>query len=142
MNILLAEDDLDDCNFFKLALDVIPLSFYLTNVHDGEHLMKYLAENLENLPDIIFLDINMPRKNGLECLIEIKANEKLKNIPVIIISTSADKYKIEESFKSGASVFVRKPGEMTALVQLIYNALPLATKNAFSTESLKYILNA
>ncbi len=142
MNILLAEDDLDDCNFFKLALETMLLSFHLTTVHDGEHLMKYLSENSEHLPDIIFLDINMPRKNGLECLAEIKVNEKLKNIPVVMISTSTDKDKIKNSFDTGASIYIRKPGAFEKLVQVIHHALPIATKNLFSKEGLKYILNA
>src|ERR1035437_9311690 len=104
LNILLADDDTDDCNFFKKALEELSLSTHLTTVHDGEELMSYLSENSEHLPHVLFLDINMPRKNGLECLAEIKQNEKLKDIPVVMFSTSNSWDKISELFKTGANV--------------------------------------
>ena len=66
MNVLLADDDIDDQNFFKKALEVVPLNTNLTIVADGEELMTYLFENSERLPHVLFLDINMPRKNGFE----------------------------------------------------------------------------
>ena len=62
INILLADDDHDDCHFFKLALKELSIDSNLTVVHDGEELMKYLNENTDHLPLILFLDINMPRK--------------------------------------------------------------------------------
>ncbi len=88
MNILLADDDTDDCNFFKAALKSLPIPTDLTVVNDGEELMTYLSEKTEHLPNALFLDINMPRKNGFECLAEIKNNKKLKDLPVIMFSTS------------------------------------------------------
>ncbi|MDZ4808066.1 MAG: response regulator [Bacteroidota bacterium] len=142
MNILLVDDDFDDCNFFKEALDVLPKDTHLTTLHDGEQLMNYLFENSENLPHILFLDLNMPRKNGYECLEEIKQNEKLKDIPVVILSTSKALDKIEMLFKKGANVYVRKPSGFSELVQVIEHALPIATENVFSKVKLKYILNA
>ena len=74
LNILLADDDLDDCLFFKEALEGMPVNTHLTAVHDGEQLMQLLANEKIKLPDILFLDLNMPRKNGFECLTEIKQN--------------------------------------------------------------------
>jgi len=142
MNVLLAEDDRDDCNFFKIALEVMPLPTHLTTVHDGEQAMKHLSENSEHLPDIIFLDVNMPRKDGLECLVEIKENEKLKNIPVVMLSTSRDQDKIRNSFELGANIYIRKPGDFSELAQAIHHALPIAIDNKFSKGKLKYILNA
>src|ERR1035437_9950108 len=64
VNVLLADDDIDDCNFFTQALKALPLSTHITTVHNGESLMNYLADNSENLPHVLFLDINMPRKSG------------------------------------------------------------------------------
>ena len=76
-NLLLADDDEDDCDFFKEALDELLLPTSLVTVNDGVQLMDFLSESgAENLPDILFLDLNMPRKNGLECLTEIKQLEK------------------------------------------------------------------
>jgi CheY-like chemotaxis protein len=142
MNILLADDDMDDCQFFKKALEAIPISTHLTIVSDGEQLMKYLFENSEHLPHVLFLDINMPRKNGFECLSEIKQHENLRDLPVIMFSTSNAQDKISILFKTGADIYVRKPANFSELVQVITHALPMAAENIFSNGKLKYILNA
>lgn len=88
MNILLAEDDQDDRDFFDKVLKEIPVHTHLTTVIDGEQLMNYLYKNLGHLPDVLFLDLNMPRKNGFECLCEIKEDEKLKDLLVVMFSTA------------------------------------------------------
>ncbi len=142
MNILLAKDDIDDCNFFNKALKAEPKDTHLTTVHDGEQLMNYLSENSENLPHILFLDINMPRKNGFECLEEIKQNEKLKDLPVVMFSTTKQQGIIDLLFKQGADIFVRKPSSLSELIQILDHALPIATGSVFSNGKLKYILNA
>ena len=109
LNILLADDDLDDCRFFKEALEALPLTTKLTTVNDGEELMTYLLENTDHLPHVLFLDINMPRKDGFECLTEIKNNDTLKDLPVVMFSTSGAQDKISILFKTGADVYIRKP---------------------------------
>jgi len=142
LNILLADDDIDDCDFFKDALETLPITAHLTMVHDGAELMNYLEENLPHLPHVLFLDINMPKKNGFECLAEIKNNAELKGLPVVMFSTSKDQSKIDVLFKNGANIYARKPASFVQLVQVIHHALPLATENIFSNDKLKYILNA
>lgn len=142
LNILLADDDLDDCRFFKEALEALPLTTKLTTVNDGEELMTYLLENTDHLPHVLFLDINMPRKNGFECLSEIKHHDKLKDLPVVMFSTSNAQDKINILFNTGADVYIRKPSNFAQLVQVIHHALPLAAENIFSNGKLKYILNA
>lgn len=71
-NILLADDDIDDCSFFKEALEKLSLNTIFNVVNDGEKLMFYLQKLTSELPDVLFLDLNMHRKNGFECLNEIK----------------------------------------------------------------------
>ncbi len=142
LNILLADDDMDDCNFFKQALEALPLSTNLNTVNDGEQLMNYLSENPEQLPDVVFLDLNMPRKNGFECLSEIKRNVKLKDIPVVVFSTSNSQDKINMVFKSGGHVYVHKPSDFSQFKQVILHALPIAVEYTFSKGPIKYILNA
>ena len=142
LNILLADDDLDDCRFFKEALEALPLTTKLTTVNDGEELMTYLLENTDHLPHVLFLDINMPRKDGFECLTEIKHHDKLKDLPVVMFSTSNAQDKINILFNTGADVYIRKPSNFAQLVQVIHHALPLAAENIFSNGKLKYILNA
>jgi CheY-like chemotaxis protein len=84
----------------------------------------------------------MPRKNGIECLSEIKQNKKLKDIPLVLLSTSNSKDMISIVFKIGANVYIHKPGDFEQLKQVIHHALPIATEKIFSNSPLKYILNA
>jgi len=142
INVLLADDDEDDCMFFKNALEAISLSSHLTIVNDGEKLMNHLLENPEHLPHVLFLDINMPRKNGIECLKEIRQNSKLKDIPVVMFSTSNSWETINLLFNSGAHVYIHKPSDFAQLKQVIHHAIPLAAEKIFSNNPLKYILNA
>jgi CheY-like chemotaxis protein len=129
LNILLADDDKDDCFLFDKALKEIPISTCLTTVHDGEQLMNYLSENIEHLPDILFLDLSMPRKTGFECLSEIKENKKLNDLPVIMFSTSFthginyEQDMINMLLRTGAHLFIRKPSDFAQLKQVIHDAL-------------------
>lgn len=141
MNVLLAEDDIDDCHFFKSALKSVPFSTRLTTVPDGDKLMAYLYDNIDHLPHVLFLDINMPCKNGFECLAEIKKDKKLADLPVIMFSTSGEPDQIKILFNAGADMYIRKPANFAALVQVIHHALPIATENIFSNGKLKYIFN-
>ena len=104
LNLLLADDDTDDCIFFKEALKEFPLSTHLTTVHNGEQLMQLLTNETNELPHVLFLDLNMPRKNGFECLSEIKLNKKLKQLPVIIFSTSFEQDDVNLLYKNGANI--------------------------------------
>lgn len=142
LNILLADDDQDDRDFFKQALNELSIATNFTAVNDGEQLIKHLSGIQDVFPDIIFLDINMPRKNGIECLSEIKQNAKWCNIPVVMFSTSNAWETINMLFKSGAHVYIHKPSDFSQLKQVIHHALPIAGENAFSNGKLKYILNA
>ncbi|MBC8110037.1 MAG: response regulator [Verrucomicrobia bacterium] len=88
LNLLLADDDKDDRFFFEEALEELQVSIHLTTVNDGEQLTQLLIQQMtklpNQLPDVLFLDLNMPRKNGFECLAEIKRTKKLQHLPVII----------------------------------------------------------
>jgi CheY-like chemotaxis protein len=142
LNILLADDDYDDRNFFSDALKQLSSPTNLKVVPDGEKLMELLTGESTDLPDVLFLDINMPRKGGFECLSEIKANPKLKDIPVIMFSTSKAKDGVGAAFRTGAAVYIHKPGDFKELVQVIHHALHIASENVFSSGPIKYILNA
>lgn len=125
LNILLADDDKDDCIFVKEALDGLSISTNLTVVHDGEKLMELLTNSSVELPNILFLDINMPRKNGFECLAEIKQNSKLKAFPVVIFSTSYEQEMVNLLYESGAQYFIRKPAEFAIFKKIILSTLTL-----------------
>lgn len=123
MNILLADDDADDCLFFKEALGELKLSTHLTTVPDGEHLMHLLANETITLPHVLFLDLNMPRKNGFECLAEIKLSKRLNPLPVIVFSTSFEQEVVNQLYQNGAQFFIRKPSEFSKLKKIILQAL-------------------
>jgi len=125
-SLLLADDDADDCIFFKEALQELPISANLETVNDGVKLMQLLAKKTNTLPDILFLDLNMPRKNGFECLSEIKVNKEFTNLPVIIFSTSFDRSVIDLLYENGAHYYMRKPGEFSKLKQIIHTAISLS----------------
>ena len=123
--LLLADDDMDDRLFFEDAIEELFTSYKLSTVTDGVELMEVLFDNSEQLPDILFLDINMPRKNGCECLAEIKANDILKDIPVVIFSTSLDMEIVNKLYENGAHYYIRKPGDFNVLKKVIYQATVL-----------------
>lgn len=117
--ILLADDDEDDCLLFKEALDELCLGTQLTTVPDGEQLMQLLAKKTTQLPHVLFLDLNMPRKNGQECLAQIKRDPKLKHLTVIIFSTAFDALMADRLYKDGATNCIRKPPDFGQLKQVI-----------------------
>jgi CheY-like chemotaxis protein len=140
LNILLADDDSDDRLFFKKALEELQLSAHLTTVNDGEQLMDYLHKNSGQLPDVLFLDISMPRKTGIECLAEIKEDEILKNLKVIMFSTSFPRDSNYENemislyLNLGAHQFIRKPPEFALHKKVIHQSLIKLAEN----ETLPY----
>lgn len=129
INILLADDDMDDRIFFEKALTEIPLITTLNTVQNGEQLMEYLAVHADPLPDILFLDLSMPRKTGFECLAEIKENERLKALTVIMFTTSFTRgLDLEDNLKAtlnrmGAYDYIRKPSDFKELKQVIEKTL-------------------
>lgn len=141
INILLADDDLDDCFFFMEVLDELTLSANLTTVHDGVQLMELLSAKETPLPDALFLDLNMPRKSGCECLSEIKVIDKLTNIPVIIFSTSLDIDVVNLLYEKGAYYYIRKPGEFDKLKKIIFEAVTRTSQNKLTQPARdKFIL--
>lgn len=129
VQILLADDDPDDRLFFKEAVEDLPLSVQLTIVEDGGQLMKLLNEKQDELPDILFLDLNMPRKNGRECLVEIKRSEKLKRLPVIIYTTSLPKDVATLLYNEGAHYYIRKPIGFDNIRTAIHQGLIMIENN-------------
>ena len=127
-NILLADDDLDDCIFFKEAINELQISAQITTVHDGQQLM-HLLNKMEQLPHVLFLDLNMPRRNGIECLSIIKSNEKLKQLPIVIFTTSIDSELVKPLFEQGAQYYVRKPNEFSQIIKVINEALHFINEN-------------
>ncbi|RYJ42539.1 response regulator [Flavobacterium beibuense] len=119
LHIMLADDDEDDRLFFTEAFEEVKIKYSITTLKDGVELMNHLVKKENPLPDIIFLDLNMPRKSGLECLKEIRDNERLKNISVAIYSTSSSEQDVEQTFVLGANVYIKKPTDFTDLKKIL-----------------------
>ena len=140
LNLLLADDDEDDCLFFSEVLEELSLGTSLKTVHDGVVLMNYLS-TVDQLPDALFLDLNMPLKDGIACLSEIKQSEKLKTLPVIIISTSLDIDVVNALHQKGAHSYIRKPGNFSKLKDLIHTALTRISQNKEQPTRDNFIIN-
>ena len=142
-HILLADDDADDSILFQEILEELPLSTHLTMVSNGEQLMQFLNETKDQLPDVLFLDLNMPRKNGYDCLLEIKGSEKLKSLSVIIFSTAFEPQVISLLYKKGAQYYIRKPNSYRQMKNLIHQALILTeTINIENPLREKFVLSS
>jgi CheY-like chemotaxis protein len=113
-DILLAEDDEDDRILLTEALNNVNKGLKVEFAPDGQKLMA-LLQSRKTLPDVIFLDLNMPFKNGFQCLREIKGNEKLKKCPVIVMTTSQNLDDINLAYELGAALFLIKPSDFTIL---------------------------
>ena len=123
--IVLADDDADDRLFFTDAFDELKINTKVQTFNDGAELMDYLNAENSQLPEILFLDLNMPKKNGIECLHEIKANPKFENIAVAIYSTSSSEEHIEETFVSGANVYIKKPNDFNTLKKVLSDVVTI-----------------
>ncbi|HET8964293.1 MAG TPA: response regulator [Chitinophagales bacterium] len=124
-NILLIDDDIDDHEIFSAALGQLPgMVTYSAHSNATEALEQLTAELLK--PDLIFLDLNMPVMNGQEFLTAVKRNEKLRNIPVIIFSTSSNSDTIRQTKELGAKDFITKPDRFDTLVLLLQSLLSIA----------------
>jgi CheY-like chemotaxis protein len=119
LKILLADDEENDRLLFVDALSELKIKTIVHTVNDGVELMEYLSKSDSALPQLLFLDLNMPRKNGIECLKEIRANEKLNDIDIAIFSTSLSKNDIEETLINGANVYINKPNSFDALKEAL-----------------------
>lgn len=140
--LLLADDDQDDCLLFSEALNEVTSCASLGIVHDGEELLNLLVKcDIEKLPDLIFLDLNMPKKNGQECLTEIRKNALYQKIPIIIISTSFDPETANKLYNMGADHYIRKPSEFADLKNALEQVLSIfQSDNADRAKKDKFIL--
>ena len=123
--ILMADDDDDDFVLTKKALGESRLLNELRRVRDGEELLDYLHRKGEfnelnaPRPGVILLDLNMPRKDGREALREIKSDENLRNIPIVVFTTSKAEEDIYKTYQLGVNSFITKPVTFDNLTQVM-----------------------
>jgi len=130
-DIILAEDDEDDRLLFLDAMGDIANDVPVQVAVNGDELMQMLKARVHS-PEMIFLDLNMPVKDGFQCLEEIKADDKLKHTTVVILTTSRNPADISRAYTLGATLFVTKPVDFSALQSTIRNII-----NSENPENLK-----
>ena len=119
MKIVLIDDDRDDGQLFKEVLAEIEPGIEFVHYEEPRQALEQLLNNLNNVPAIIFLDINMPIINGWQCLKEFKKYEHLKNIPVIVYTTSSQQREKDIATELGAAGFITKPDDYMRLREIL-----------------------
>jgi CheY-like chemotaxis protein len=115
--ILVVDDDVDDQEFVKIAVEMYSPEIKVECVNNGFEAIEFLNSEVE--PDLIILDLNMPRKNGKEVLSYIKSEKELKHIPVVIYTTSNSPEDVNETYKLGANSFLSKPKHFNDVISAI-----------------------
>ena len=123
-NLFLAEDDVEDIEFFTNIISDISPDIKISVANNGIQLMGFL-ENSKQLPDLIFLDLNMPLKNGIECLQEIKNTAIWKRIKTVILSTSFNPEQKKELYKLGADLCLQKPNSFSTFKDMLFKCLQM-----------------
>lgn len=124
---MIIDDDEDDRFFFKEAIEDLLKSPLCLEAINGEDALNQLRKT-DKIPDFIFLDVNMPRMGGRECLIEIKKDAYLKNCVIIMYSTSFSEETMKEFVELGASSYLQKPSDINKLAQQIFDTINKSTK--------------
>jgi CheY-like chemotaxis protein len=141
--LLLADDDPSDRYLFKKALDGLSLPVTLEEVQNGNELLNWLSGNETPVPDILFLDLNLPLNNGYACLAKIRLMEKLKNLPIVIYSHAFDPTTADALHGFGAHYYIRKPLDFILLKKLIWETIFQITAGDKTQPPLEnFILNA
>ncbi len=122
--IFLAEDDHDDIYLFERALNGLKSGHALNTFGNGQELFDALQIAGQKEPDLVFLDINMPIQNGLECLLSIRKHYS-KVLPVFLFSTAQDRLTVEQARKLGATGYLSKPSSMEELGSLLTSVLAI-----------------
>ena len=130
--LLLVEDDLNDVAFFRIALEDAAvraaIRVRLEVTHDGEEAIEYLsgagnfADRIQYpFPDVIVLDLKMPRLTGLDVLTWLKGHEEYRRVPKILLSSSSLEKDVEDAYRLGVNTFFQKPASLTGLRELLYH---------------------
>jgi DNA-binding NtrC family response regulator len=121
----MADDDSEDREMVQEALSEVSTTTKFSEVENGVKLMQWLSQSKDDLPDLLFLDLNMPFKNGYECLEEIKDYHELRSMHIVIYSTSINHDKVDILYKNGAHYYIKKPANFTHIVHVIERMLSL-----------------
>lgn len=135
INVLFVDDDSDESYLFNEALEQAGLNIYLTRANNGNHLISLLVSG-EATPDLVIMDLNMPYKDGVEALTEIRNTPRFKDLPLVIYSTNKNEKSINTCYERGANLFVVKPNDFDGLLKVVKRICTIDWKAAqrFSRE--------
>jgi CheY-like chemotaxis protein len=119
VSFFLIDDDIDDREIFILALKDIDSTIKYTTAKDGAEALNFIEQNENFIPNFIFLDLNMPRVSGRECLVELRKITRLQKIPIYIYTTSSSDRDKLELLNMGATGFITKPYTIKKLVEIL-----------------------
>jgi CheY-like chemotaxis protein len=143
INILLADDSVDEHFLFIHTIKGIATDVVISTAMNGVELLRQLNKPEAAMPDLLFLDLNMPLKNGKEALAEIRKNEKLAGLNVVIYSTSDEKRDIDETYALGANAYVRKPQDYLELEKTLSDLISLyRDKGAIRFPRSQYVFSS
>lgn len=142
LTFLLVDDDIDDTFLFREVLSEVAPNITLRTAANGQEALDVLALETYPLPDLIFLDLNMPRMDGKQCLTALKNDARLQKVPVIMYTTSSHSRDIEETMQQGAISFITKPSHigdlrtiLSALAENAHHNLEKALRNLSNTQN-------
>jgi len=116
---LLVDDDVDDISLFEEVLQQVDPAVVFASAPNGHEALAVLRAGTTALPDVIFLDLNMPRMDGRQCLAALKQDDSLKHIPVIMYTTSSQPKDIEQALQNGAVCYITKPTSLKELQDIL-----------------------
>lgn len=139
-HVIIAEDDDDDYFVFSVAIEETSLRVLLTRAENGEILLKLLEDKL---PDILFLDLLMPCKDGRECLKEIRSNRRYDRVPIIVYSSLSDLTNIDYCFREGSNLYALKPNSIKELKVILERILSIDwSKTLYFPQREGFVLKA
>jgi len=121
--ILLIDDDVEDRELFRMILQTLDSPITLIEATDGIHAFELISGDNFQAPDIIFYDLNMPRMNGIEFLLQLRAKNLFSNVPLIMLSTSVKDFNTDRCLEAGAKECLEKPSSLNAFAEVVRNAL-------------------
>lgn len=130
MLVFLVDDDYEDHEIFKMAFDKVEDSYHLVTVDNGIEAIETFKNDSNFKPDIIFLDVNMPRMNGKDCIRELRRMETIAHIPMILYSTHDGHKEVIEAQEAGASDFMTKPASITEFTRSLKSMVDRHVKSS------------
>ncbi len=135
--IILLDDDGEEHILFKeVANDFVEINSVIS-FFKGNELLAHLSDSSAIIPDILFLDLNMPILSGIDCLVEIRKDTRFKNLPIAIYSTSSSKNDMKIAYQNGADFYINKPFEYSGMEKILRQVLNINWKEHSSDRTFE-----